>query len=123
MLFGLGFFYKLFLPLRCTGFESKIENCRSKTGYEATRCTHAGDVAVECRVPGEPPHDYINKVRCILLCSSKCYVAWPRGAMPLRISDFHFPLSNFHFPLSNFNFPISNLESGQYLQAGYIANR
>ena len=67
-------FYKFFLPLRCTGFESKIENCRSKTGYEATRCTHAGDVAVECRVPGEPPHDYINKVRYILLSSSKCYV-------------------------------------------------
>ena len=45
----------------------------------------------------------------------------PRGAMPLRVSDFHFPLSDFHFPLSNFHFPISNLASGRHLHAGYIA--
>ena len=32
---------------------------------------------------------------------------WPRGAMPLRVSDFHFPLSDFHFPLSDFHFPLS----------------
>ena len=30
--------------------------------------------------------------------------------MPLRVSDFHFPLSDFHFPFSTFQLPFSNFQ-------------
>ena len=37
-------------------------------------------------------------------------VPWPIGAMPLRVSDFHFPHYNFHFPTSK--------QTPWHLQAG-----
>ena len=39
---------------------------------------------------GEGELDIYFIQECIL------YVPWPIGAMPLRVSDFHFPNSNFH---------------------------
>ena len=44
-------------------------------------------------------------------CESRdSYIPWTIGAMPLRVSDFHFPTSNFHFPTSIFQFPFSDFQ-------------
>ena len=45
---------------------------------------------------------------CYVAAKTIVFLPWPIGAMPLRVSEFHFPTSIFQFPFSIFRFPTSD---------------